>query len=195
MRIVLSVSHVRSRCSKHRFLSLLSDICCNLTHCLEFLPTLLEKNGSKIVPQLSPKENPFWFLIEPFSVPIRTILLTTKKGSSKGSPMGKAKEPFKVLDSTYFSKSVFLFPYVFVLQYFAKCAKPDMLILMTVYKFNRGPKGGEYHYKLCIYIFVCHSPHWTSKGTCRVVTGFSRGNQRKAGAACLGKREFLYGRY
>jgi hypothetical protein len=33
----------------------------------------LEKKGSKRVLQLSPLENPFWFLVEPFWVPYRTV--------------------------------------------------------------------------------------------------------------------------
>jgi hypothetical protein len=36
----------------------------------------------------------------------KRILAGTKKGSSKGSPTGAAQEPFQVLDSTFFSKSV-----------------------------------------------------------------------------------------
>ena len=40
------------------------------------------------------------------------VLYATKKGFSKGSPMGTAEEPFKVLDSTFLSKSEVIVPAV-----------------------------------------------------------------------------------
>ena len=64
---------------------------------------LLEKKGSKIILQLSPWDNSFWFQGEPFLVPHRG-LHGTKKGSMwkgsymepkrfflKGYPMGTAE--------------------------------------------------------------------------------------------------------
>ena len=63
-------------------------------------PTLFSKKGSKRVLRLSPSDNPFWFQVEqnPFGfhveLSVERVLPGTKKGSSKGSPMGTAEEPF-----------------------------------------------------------------------------------------------------
>jgi hypothetical protein len=66
---------------------------------------------------------PFWFQVEPFGVPCRTLstevymepkmilsgtkkgfLPGTKKDFTKGSPIGTAEEPFYVLDITFFMR-------------------------------------------------------------------------------------------
>ena len=44
--------------------------------------------------------------MERFYMEPERVLSGTKKGYSKGSPLGTAKEPFQVLDGTFFSKSV-----------------------------------------------------------------------------------------
>ena len=82
----------------------------------------LRKKGSKRFPI----REPFWFQVELFLVPYRTlsgkgstwnskgfflpgtkrVLPWTKKGPSKSAPMGTAEEPCWVLHSTFFSKSV-----------------------------------------------------------------------------------------
>ena len=51
-----------------------------------------------------------------FAIFVHMAILYTlrKKGSSKGSPMGTAEEPFQVLDSTFFSKSVLVHHIVFM---------------------------------------------------------------------------------
>lgn len=69
---------------------------------------------------LTPQNNPSWLQIEPFLVPCRKgfsielkrALPGTKSDSSKGSLMGTAKEPFKGLNSTFFSRAGAYFLFV-----------------------------------------------------------------------------------
>jgi hypothetical protein len=84
--------------------------------CIKVNQVILDVPYKRVI-LLSPNEKPFWFQVKPFLVPGRTImgsmlwkgfymepqtvLLGTKrvlsgtnKGSSKGSRVGTAKEPF-----------------------------------------------------------------------------------------------------
>ena len=76
-------------------------------------PTL-RKKGSKRVFQLSPLDDHFWFQVEPFWVPCRTIcgkgsrwnpkaLHLEPKGFFKGICYGDSQRTLSVLDSTFFS--------------------------------------------------------------------------------------------
>ena len=58
--------------------------------------TLLEKKSFKRVLWLSPKENPFWFQVEP---PVERVLPGTQKGSI-WNPKGFFMEPKMVLHGT-----------------------------------------------------------------------------------------------
>lgn len=59
---------------------------------------------------------------------LKGLYMETKKGSSNGYPLGIAEEPFKVLDSMFFSKRVYLILLVWVFY----CTKAWWMKVMTV---------------------------------------------------------------